>query len=342
MRAFTGFTKGVNLGGWLSQCDYSEERLENFIKEEDIARIAGWGADHVRLPFDFNIILDENGELKRDAFKYLDRAVGWTQKHGLNIILDLHKTMGYSFDPGEKEIGFFSNEKYQDIFVNLWISAAKRYADFSDSVAYEILNEITDDKFAEPWNKIAQRVIGEIRKIAPKNYIVYGGIHNNGIKGLSLLEKPLDDRIVYTFHFYDPLIFTHQKAYWLEGMTKDFEMAYPAPTAEFVEKSKKFPEKKVAEVFEGYGEDTVDARFLEFYMRQAVDFAEKMNAPLYCGEYGVIETAPLEDTVRWHRDMRNTFDKLNIGRAVWVYKGLDFGLTDDIRKPIYDELTGLL
>lgn len=342
MRDFTGFKKGVNLGGWLSQCDYSPDRLENFIKEEDIARIASWGADHVRLPFDFNILLNENGALKSDAFKYLDRAVDWTQKHGLNIILDLHKTMGYSFDPGEKEIGFFSNEKYQDIFVNLWKSVAARYADKSDSIAYEILNEITEDEFAEPWNKIAKRVIGEIRKIAPKNYIIYGGIHNNSIKGLALLEKPLDDKIVYTFHFYDPLIFTHQKAYWFDGMPADYVMSYPAPTAEYVEKSKQFPEKKVWEVFDGYTEDIVDARFFEFYMKEAIEFAERMNAPLYCGEYGVIEVAPLEDTLRWHRDMRDTFDKLNIARSVWAYKEMDFGFVDEIRKPIYDELIKMI
>ena len=30
-----GFYKGVDLGGWLSQCDYSEDTLNNFIKEED-------------------------------------------------------------------------------------------------------------------------------------------------------------------------------------------------------------------------------------------------------------------------------------------------------------------
>ncbi len=25
----SGFYKGINLGGWLSQCDYSEERLNS-------------------------------------------------------------------------------------------------------------------------------------------------------------------------------------------------------------------------------------------------------------------------------------------------------------------------
>lgn len=342
MRDFVGFKKGVNLGGWLSQCDYSENTLENFITENDIERIAGWGADHVRLPFDFNVIINENGEMKPDAFKYLDRAVSWTAKHGLNIILDLHKTLGFSFDPGENESGFFSDEKYQDIFVNMWVKIAEHFAGGGKNIAFELLNEITDDAFAEPWNKISHRAIEAIRQVAPNNYIVIGGIHNNSIKGLSLMEKPADDKIVFTFHFYDPLIFTHQKAYWFDGMPADFEMAYPAATAEYIEKSKKFPEKKVWEVFDGYGEDIVDARFMEFYMREAVSVAEKMNTPLYCGEYGVIEVAPLPDTLRWHRDMRDVFNKLNIGHSVWVYKALDFGFMDDARKDIYDELTKLI
>ena len=34
-----GFVRGVNLGGWLSQCDYSRERLDGFVKEEDFDRI---------------------------------------------------------------------------------------------------------------------------------------------------------------------------------------------------------------------------------------------------------------------------------------------------------------
>ena len=34
-----GFHRGINLGGWLSQCDYSPERLNGFITEEDFAVI---------------------------------------------------------------------------------------------------------------------------------------------------------------------------------------------------------------------------------------------------------------------------------------------------------------
>ena len=50
-----GFYKGINLGGWFSQCDYSDERLDNFITEPDFEKVASWGADHVRIPVDYNV-----------------------------------------------------------------------------------------------------------------------------------------------------------------------------------------------------------------------------------------------------------------------------------------------
>ena len=58
-----GFRKGVNLGGWLSQCDYSKERLDGFITEPDFAQIARWNFDHVRIPVDYNVIQNEDGSI---------------------------------------------------------------------------------------------------------------------------------------------------------------------------------------------------------------------------------------------------------------------------------------
>ena len=98
MNEFKGYRNGVDLGGWLSQCGYEKEHIESFITEADIARIASWGCDHVRLPFDYNIILDDSGEVLESGLKLLERCADWCGAHGLNIILDLHKTMGFSFD----------------------------------------------------------------------------------------------------------------------------------------------------------------------------------------------------------------------------------------------------
>ena len=87
-----GIYKGVNLGGWLSQCDYSEERLNTFITEADFREIAALGFDHVRIPVDYNVIQNEDGSAKEDGLQRLDRAFALCGQYGLKAVLDLHKT----------------------------------------------------------------------------------------------------------------------------------------------------------------------------------------------------------------------------------------------------------
>ena len=82
-----GFYRGVNLGGWMSQCDYSLERLNNFITEKDIAAIASWGVDHVRLPLDYNVLENENGTYKPENFARIAKAYDWCRANGLNMVL---------------------------------------------------------------------------------------------------------------------------------------------------------------------------------------------------------------------------------------------------------------
>ena len=64
MKQFTGFIKGVNLGGWLSQYPkYSEKHFNAFIQEADIQRIVKMGFDHIRIPVDYNVLETETAEI---------------------------------------------------------------------------------------------------------------------------------------------------------------------------------------------------------------------------------------------------------------------------------------
>ena len=271
------------------------------------------------------------------GLKLLERCADWCGVHGLSIILDLHKTMGFSFDKGEQESGFFEDQRYQDIFVNLWSHIAKRFGN-RNYVAFELLNEITERRFAEIWNRIAARTITEIRRYAPDNFVLIGGIYQNSIFGLTLLDKPCDDHIVFNFHYYNPLVFTHQKAHWIDKMTDECEISYPGPTKEYYEKSLKFIGPDLAQAYENYPIDIVDRRFMEAEMQVAADVGKKMNVPVYCGEYGVIDTVGGADLLRWYDDIHAAFDKFGFGRAAWNYKEKDFGIVDECRADIADEI----
>lgn len=317
MKEFKGFKKGINLGGWLSQCDYSEDNLNRFIVESDIEKIAGWGLDHVRIPFDYNIIQNPDGSIKDDAFVHLDRALDWCEKYGLNAILDLHKTLGFSFDYyGESESGFFDSDRLQGYFYGLWNAVSARYGHLSERVAFELLNEITDKEYMQKWNEISKKCISAIRKNAPDTFILIGGYWNNSPESVKDLDKPYDEKIVYNMHCYDPLKFTHQGAYWTDLIK---------------------PDERVA--FEDSG---IDENYFIGRFKEAVAAAEANNVSLYCGEYGVINIVSPEDTIKWYKAINGTFEKLGISRSAWNYREKDFGITDERLSSVVNELVKLL
>ena len=77
MRIAQGFQKGINLGGWLSQGELNKEYLDSFIVESDIATIASWGADHIRLPLDFENVEEADGSVKEAGYEYIEKCISW-------------------------------------------------------------------------------------------------------------------------------------------------------------------------------------------------------------------------------------------------------------------------
>lgn len=330
MREWKGYTHGVNLGGWLSQCEHNIDHYEDFIKEEDIERISSWGLDHVRVPVDY--------EVAEEVPLYIDRCAEWCGRHGLNMILDLHKTYGFSFDGGEGESGFFEIEEYQERFYRLWMSLAERYKDLGDRIAFELLNEITDKEYSDIWNRISLECVRRVRSIAPETKIIIGGYYNNSIDALADLALPYDENIVYTFHCYEPLIFTHQGAYWVPKMDTSFRIPVNASYKVMKDETSKLM-SQISVGFDGFDPDaSLSEEYFERHFGGAVSIAEERNVLLYCGEYGVIDLADPDDTLAWYGMIGKAFDKYKIGRAAWNYKEKDFGLIDDHMKPALDEL----
>lgn len=305
-----GIIRGINLGGWLSQCNYSDKRLNEFIQEEDFARIASWGLDHVRIPVDYNVLDDGRG------YNRLDWAIEMCRKYGLKMVLDLHKTAGFSFDKGEAETGFFDSEKYQERFYAIWEEMARRYGSLHSFVAFELLNEVTDPCFIGAWNRIVAEAIRRIRAIAPDVVILVGSYWNNSVSAVKDLDAPADDKVIYNFHCYEPLPFTHQGAPWVENMDINARQA-----------------------FEDSG---ATEQYFENMFASAIEAAGKNHTSLYCGEYGVIDRANPEDTLKWVKTIHAVLDKHGISRALWSYKEMDFGLTapalDGVREEIIKNL----
>lgn len=335
MNRLEGYCKGVDLGGWISQCldHYNEEHYNSFITEEDIKKIKEWGLDHVRLPVDYNVVQNEDGTFIESGFKHIDDCISWCKKYGLKIVMDLHKTCGYVFDDSEY-CGFFFDEKLQKMFTDLWMEFTRRYGE-EEIIAFELLNEVTEPRFADSWNEISTRTIKMIHEIAPQKTVIIGGIYNSSIFGLTMLPPPVDDNVVYTFHCYDPMVFTHQNAGWVSAFPKGYATKYRIPVKTLRSESKKVFGDDFDSQFESLDQEAImSADYFRSVFKTALKVGEKYKVPLYCGEYGVIDDADRESAFAWYKDIHEVLEEHNIPRAAWSYKQMNFDIQADINKEI--------
>lgn len=345
MKIFNGFQKGVNLGGWISQfAEYDENHFRTFITEKDIQYIASLGFDHVRVPVDYNVLEDEQGNIKPNGFGYLEACRAWCEKYGLNMLIDLHECYGYSFDPLKKDMDrrkFFYDEALQARFFALWTEIANCFKAYPNQVAFEPLNEVVLAEVVDAWNDVATRFVRLIRSICPTSYIIIGGVNYNAVLSVPLLKFPVDEYTVFNFHCYEPHIFTHQAAYWVFYMPSDFRIGYPKTIEEYRAASLKLTDDCTTAIFaKDTGEIGVD--FFDRIFAPAIEAAKKADVPLYCGEYGVIDLADNEDKLRWLNDIHAAFRKYGIGHALWNYKEKDFGFVDERFASIKDKFIDIL
>lgn len=341
MKKWDGYQHGINLGGWLSQCDHTKSRYDNFITKEDVKTVSTWGVDHVRVPVDYNLVQDGNGNFIEHGFSYIDSVIAWCEEFGLNMILDLHKTAGYSFDEGENEKGFFYDDELIKRFIDLWEEFAKRYSKYSDRLAFELLNEVVEERDNEPWMKIAEDAVKTIRKYSKDIKILIGSYMNNSAFTVKCIAMPFDENIVYNFHCYEPLVFTHQGAHWIKEMPLDLRLPYPVEKDTFY--------KEALRLAPGFGDivnycdgDSFGEKFFENVMAEAIKTAEERDVMLYCGEYGVIDRTNPEFVLNWYKDISAVFEKYGIGRAAWTYKEMDFGISDEWMAPVREQVIALL
>lgn len=67
-------------------------------------------------------------------------------------------------------------------------------------------------------------------------------------------------------------------------------------------------------------EESVDAEWLAKRIKPAIEFREKHNVPVYCGEFGCTPAIPDGSGLRWVSDVATTLNKANIPWTYWVWR----------------------
>ncbi len=310
------FKRGVNFTVWLEYRP-TDQINEDFFTKKDFENVKKLGCDVVRLPIHFeNFCKAEDGYVIPDKIlRILDKVVGWVEELGLYVIFDFHNST---------TVDSQTTAGVEDILIPVWTQLAERYKDASELVIFELMNEPHGIDIPV-WNGIIARVFDKVRSIDSKHYIVVGGADWNSFNGMKQLPEFKDDKVIYTFHFYDPHTFTHQGAGWCH-MERVVGIPFPYD-ADKMPALPENPTEREIKCFENYPEQgTIEA--VEKFFEQYAEFSIERNAPVYCGEFGCFApTTKPEERANWYRIVTERLSERNISRTSWDYYGT-FGIYD--------------
>ena len=324
---FTGFMHGVGIDGWLANYKRPEfvaekmrgiltlgdyEHFESFVTRADVERIAKTGADHIRVAVDQTAIVDERGDMRKRVVAKLDEFVGWCETNRLNVVLDMHRVDGNE----RGNLSLFEVDSMQHRFSRMWLQLEAHYSS-KKFIAFELLNE---PQAVDPrkWNSLVSRVVGGLRAVNKERIIIVGPVFWNDPKALEHLYVTNDPKVVYAFHMYKPLEFTHQRSV-LDPDVYYYNRGMPYPTTD-VERYRDFRRVLYSDLQPYRDEQKVDRAFLMRRMYEAIAFLEdNPKAVLWCGEFGVVDHADLAWREAWMSDVAWLCRKHGIGYCAWSY-----------------------
>jgi endoglucanase len=159
------------------------------------------GFKHVRLPVTWWKHVTTNGPVSVDA-QFMDRiaeVVNWAVDRRLIVVLNTMHEEWFKKDPAGQ----------MQRFEELWRLIATRFKDAPDEyLVFEILNE-SDAKTitAELTTEMNARILKVIRETNPTRCVIIGAVGDNAGRLVKELQMPPDDRVIATYHCYDPWFF---------------------------------------------------------------------------------------------------------------------------------------
>ncbi len=290
--------------------------------QEDFDALATTGANYVNFSVPGLFTINPPYILDEDVQENLDILLEMAEKADLFVVISARTGPGRSeFSILREGVGEWFDEKYliesvwedkaaQSAWAEMWRHTAERYRDNPVVVGYDLMvepnaNEIVEiwepELFYEQygdtgydWNSWFPAIVESIREVDEETPILVGGMGYSSLDWLPETRVIDAERVVYTFHQYEPFVYTHQG----EGEVVN---SYP-------------------DFFDADWDDEpedVNQKWLEDYFYLIGDFQMRFDKPVAANECGVIRWEP--GAADFMRDQWGLFEQRGINYAVWMW-----------------------
>jgi aryl-phospho-beta-D-glucosidase BglC (GH1 family) len=275
------------------------------ITQEDVDFFVNdWGGNSVRLLVN-NLAPAPPAKPDPQRLEAVYRTIDMCLDAGLYTVL--------SFSPSfEDNDAFFSSEEYMNSYIDVWKEIVTRYANDRRGVGWDLMNEPHDKLANTHWLPYAKRLVSAIREIDTIHTIIVEPPGWGWPYGFEHLLPIDDDNIVYSFHFYGPMDFTHQRN---NGMLKATEEQWL---------SRKYPGILQGEYW--------DKNTMRRHVQPAFDWAKKHKVKMWCGEFGCTRWAVGAE--QWIHDMISILEEEEIGWSWYAFRewyAMDIEMDPDAR-----------
>jgi aryl-phospho-beta-D-glucosidase BglC (GH1 family) len=295
--------------------------------EEHLPEVAALGFRHVRLPVDPDRLLP-GWDSGREAPQQMERLLADIRQilaRRLSVIVDLHPS-----DAVKKRVAGNPGEAAR--LVDLWSRLAGRLSPSDpERVLLETLNEPGDAFAAADWHALQGRLIEAIRAAAPQHSILAAGARFSTIGDLGAVVPYPDGNVIYNFHFYSLMLFTHQGASWTgPAFGRMRGVPYPLTMADLrrlAEAASSAAERRLIAQEAAGGRDW-DRATVTAAMARAGDWSRRHGRPVICTEFGAFRDggAPVPDRLRYLADVRQALEAQVQAWTHWDFSG-GFGIT---------------
>ena len=333
---------------------------------DDLSALRRSGIDFVRLPVDPGPLLAFSGNRRRRLSADLIGAVELALAQGLSVVVNLHPNDATHYWSSARLVGDVGAPLFTR-YLALVRDMAAQLARFDPArVAFEPLNEPPQRCGAADWTIMQAELLRTARLAAPSLTLVASGACGGMIEGLEAVNPASlgDSNTLYTFHFYEPYVFSHQGAPWMtsEPMYRYLNtVPWPgaagsrartrAAVAERLAADRATPEAEkraitatIERVLDQYFDAQPDRRFIAKYFARVTAWADRHaieRSRILLGEFGALRSderyvaSAAPDRARYIRDVREACEAAGMPWAFWnFFDGM--GLTTDDTSRAFD------
>lgn len=375
--------RGVNLWPWFSLTrEYPAPRTDygwppfQFDRPvptaADLARLRRSGLDFVRIPVDPGPFLAGTPVQRRGLLDDVVAAASLCLRQDLSVVVNIQANGATHYWNGTRMLSGLDAPAFP-AYRDLVGEIATRLAPLDPSrLALEPVNEPMQGCGAAEWTLMQRSLLTTARLVAPRLTLVATGSCGSMVQGLeALAPKSLSafEPLLFTFHFYEPYLFSHQGAPWMTEPVYRALNGVPWPASrgsleqtlaavrrrmerdgERSEAAKREAYAETVRVLTVYFDAQPDRRFVDGYLARVKAWGDREGIAagrILMGEFGALRSdqryvaSGASDRARYVADVRASAESFGFPWAFWnAFDGM--GMMDDVTRRLDPAMVGAL